>query len=187
MWWGENGSGAEHPLAVRRRIFVGLEERNRKTADKTGGKIRIGGHPEKALEERKAGGFYGREQAHPFVFLPSEQSEPVVQLFLCNKEALTEPFHGSRTKEILRQDAEDEKKAIGGIGDDKIWKDGMGMAAGTDKAQDTEAVPDRLSANEINQGTAIIGMDGTGTLCPTEGAGLQFRAETVHEGIKKFF
>jgi len=36
---------------------VGLEERNSKTADKTGGKNRIGGHPEKVLEEREAGGF----------------------------------------------------------------------------------------------------------------------------------
>ena len=61
------------------------------------------------------------------------------------------------------------------------------MAAGTDKAQDTETVPDRLSANEINQGTVIIGMDRAGTLCPTEGTGLQFRAKILHEGNKKFF
>lgn len=174
-------------LAVRRRIFVRLEERDSKAANKAGGKNRIGGHSEKALEEKEAGGFSGREKAHPLFFLPFKQCEPVVKLFLCDKEALTEPFHGSRTKEILGQDAEDEKKAIGGIGDDEIWKDGMGMAAGTDKAQDAETVPDRLTSNEINQGTVIIGMDGAGNLCPAGGAGLQLRAETVHEGIKKFF
>jgi len=111
----------------------------------------------------------------------------VVQLFLCNKEALTEPFDGRKTQEIFRQDAEDEKEAVRGVRDDKVREDGMGMAAGTDKAQDAEAVPDGLSANEINQGTVIIGMDGAGTLCPTAGAGLQFRAETIHEGNKKFF
>lgn len=61
------------------------------------------------------------------------------------------------------------------------------MAAGTDKAQDTETVPDRLSPNEINQRTAIIRMDGASSLCPTARAGLKFRAERVHEGIKKFF
>lgn len=63
----------------------------------------------------------------------------------------------------------------------------MGMATGTDKAQDTEAVADRFSTNEINQGTSIIGMDGAGSLCSTIGAGLQFRPETVHEGVKKYF
>lgn len=63
----------------------------------------------------------------------------------------------------------------------------MGVAAGTDKAQDTKAVPDRLSANKINQGTAIIGMDGASPLCSTAGASLQLGSESVHEGIKKFF
>ncbi len=40
---------------------------------------------------------------------------------------------------------------------------------------------------EINQGTAIIGMDGAGTLDPTGGAGLQLMPKTVHKGIKKLF
>ena len=34
VWLRENGSRAEHLLAVRRRVFMGLEERLRKTADK---------------------------------------------------------------------------------------------------------------------------------------------------------
>ncbi len=111
----------------------------------------------------------------------------MVKLFLGNEEALTDFFQGSRAQEILRQDAENEEKAEGGIRDDEVWEDGMGMAAGTDKSQDTEAVPDRLASYEINQGTAIIGMDGAGALDPTGGAGLQLIPKTVHKGIKKLF
>jgi len=187
MWCTENGSGAELLLAVSRRISVGLEEGDREAADKTGCKAGISGHPEKAFQEREAGGLPGREKAQPLFLLLFEQGKPVVELVLGNTEVCAYFFYGSRPKEIFRQDTEDKEKAVGGIRDDEIRKDGMGMAAGTDKAQDTEAVPDRLSANEISQGTFIIGMDGTGSLCPTTGAGLSFRPETVHEGVKKFF
>ena len=63
----------------------------------------------------------------------------------------------------------------------------MGMAAGTDQAQDAEAVADGDAAYEIDQRTVIIGMDPAGTLSPTAGAGLQFRAEPGHEGIEQGF
>lgn len=113
--------------------------------------------------------------------------KPEVKLFLGNEEALTEPFHGGRPQEIPRKDPQDEEKAIGGVRNDKVGEDGMCMSAGADKAQDAEAVSDRLSAYKINQGTVIIGMDGTGAFYTTAGAGLQFRAETSHERIKKDF
>ncbi len=116
-----------------------------------------------------------------------EQGKPVVKLFRSNAETFTEPVNGSEPQEIFRQDAEDEEKAVGGIRDDEVRKNGMGMPAGTAKAQDTEAVPDRYSAHEINQGTVIIGMGGAGTPGPAARAGLQFRTERVHEGIKKLF
>lgn len=61
------------------------------------------------------------------------------------------------------------------------------MSAGAYKAQDTEAVSDRFSADEIEQGTVIIGMDGAGAFCAAAGAGLKFGAETGHERIKKDF
>ena len=187
MWCAKNGSGAEHLLAVRCRVFVGLEEGDSKTPDKSGGKTGIARHCKKAFQKRKAGGLQGREQAHPLIFLPPEQDKPAVKLILGNEEALTEPFHGNRAQEILRQDAEDEEKAVGGIRNDEVREDGMGMAAGTDKAQDAEAVADGFAACEINQGTAIIGMDGAGSLHPAAWAGLKFRVESSHEGIKKVF
>ena len=39
VWSAGKGSGAEHLLAVRRRVFMGLEEGLCKTADKGGGEI----------------------------------------------------------------------------------------------------------------------------------------------------
>lgn len=172
MWWVENGSGVEHLLAVRRRIFVGLEEGKGKAADKSGSEIRIAGDLKKVFQEGESGCLHGREHAHPLFFLPPEKGKPEVKLFLGNLEALTEPFYGSKAQEILCKDAEDEEKTVGGIRDDEIREDGMGMTAGTDKAQDAEAVPDVSASHEINQGTVIIGMDGAGALHPAAGAGL---------------
>ena len=60
----------------------------------------------------------------------------------------------------------------------------MGMAAGTDEARDAEAVADRGAANEVHQGSVIVGMDAAGTPGSTAGTGLQLRAESGHEGIE---
>ena len=151
MWWEENSLRAEQLLAVGRRIPVGLEERNSKVPDKTGGEIRIAGHEKKALQKREAGYLHGREKAQPLFFLLPEQGKPVVKQFRGNEETLTEFFNRGNMPEILCQDPEDEKEAMGRVRDDKVWKDGMGMSAGTNEAQDTETVPYRLSSYEIDQ------------------------------------
>ncbi len=187
MWWGGNVLWTGYLLAVIRRVFVGLEEGDSKTADKCGGKVRVTRHLKKFFQEGETGCLHGREHAHPLFLLPPEEAKPVVKLFLCDKKAFTEPFHGSRTQEILCKDAEDEKEAIGGVGDDEVRKDGMGMAAGTDKAQDAEAVSDRASVNKVNKRTVIVGMDSAGAFRPAAGTGLGFRTKTGHEGIKKVF
>ena len=187
VWLQENSSWAEHLLAVRRRIFMRLEEGLCKTADKGGGEIRIGRLGEKALQEGKAGSLHGRKHAEPLLLLCLEEIQPVAQLGKGDGEALTESLHGRQTQEILCQDTEEEEQAIAGVGDDEVREDGMGMAAGTDEAHDAEAVADRGTTYEIHQGTAIIGMDAAGTPGPTAGTGLQFRAEPLHKGIKQGF
>ncbi len=111
----------------------------------------------------------------------------MVKLFRSNAETFTEPVNGSKPQEIFCQDAEDEEKAVGGIRDDEVRKNGMGMAAGTNEAEDTEAVPYRPASHEINQGTVIIGMDRAGSLHAAVWAGLKFRTESSHEGSKKVF
>lgn len=166
---------------------MGLEEGDSEATDKPGCKNRVRGHPKKAVQEREAGGFQRREQPHPFFFLPVEQGKPAVKQLWGNGETFTEFFHGSRAQEIHSQDMEEEEQAVRRIGDDEVRKDGMGMSAGTNETEDADTVPDWFSIQEINQRTVIIGMDGAGALDATAGAGLQFRAETRHEGVKKIF
>jgi hypothetical protein len=151
VWWGGNILWIEHLLAVIRRIFVGLEEGDGKMADKCGSKVGISRYLKKLFQEREAGCLQRREHAQPLFFLPPEDVKPAVELFLRDKETLTEPLHRSRTQEILRKNPEDEKETIGGVGDDEVREDGMCMAAGTDKAQDAEAVADRVSMNKVNK------------------------------------
>lgn len=105
MWWGGNDLRAGYLLAVRSRIFVGLEEGDSEAAEKTGCKVRITGHPKKAFEESEARGLHGREKAQPLFLLAFEQGKPMVELFLVNKEALTKFFHGSKAQEIFSQNA----------------------------------------------------------------------------------
>ena len=63
----------------------------------------------------------------------------------------------------------------------------MGMAAGTNEAQDAEAVADGGAADEVNQGAVIVGMDLAGAFRPTAGTCLELWAESSHERIKQGF
>ena len=187
VWLRESISRAEYLLAVRRRIPMGLEEGFCKAADKVGSKIRIGGLDGQSLQERKGGYLHGRENAQPFHLLHTEKIQPSAQLGKRDGEALAESLHGRQVQEILRQDTQEKEQAIAGVGDDEVRKDGMGMAAGTDKAQNAEAVADRGATHEVHQRTAIVGMDPAASLSPTTGTGLQLRAESLHERIKQDF
>lgn len=90
-------------------------------------------------------------------------------------------------QEILRENPEEKEQAIARVGDDKIWEDSVGMAAGTDEAQDAEAMADGSAAHEVHQGTVIVGMDPAGAFRTAAGTGLQLRTESGHEGIKQGF
>ena len=151
---------------------MGLEEGDSEAADKPGCKNRVRGHPEKAVQEREAGGLQRREHAQPFFFLPSEQGKPAVKQLRGNGETFAEFFDGSRAQEIRCQDMEDEEQAVRRIGDDEVRQDGMGVAAGTNETEDADTVPDWFSTQEIYQGTSIVGMDGAGSPGTTAGAGL---------------
>lgn len=80
VWPTEKGSGAEHLLAVKCRVFMGLEERLCKTADKGGGEIRIGRPGEKGLRGGKAGSIHGGKGIKPFLLLRPEELQPSEQL-----------------------------------------------------------------------------------------------------------
>ena len=76
----EKDQGAEHLLAVRRRVLMGLEEGLCKTADKGGGEIRIGRLHEQGFQEGKAGSLHGGEYTEPFLLLYPEELQPPAQL-----------------------------------------------------------------------------------------------------------
>ena len=184
VWSWKSSSGTEHLLAVRRRIFMGLEEGFCKTADKGGSKIRIGGLGEQCLQEGEGRDFHRGKCPEPFFLLHQEEFQKTVQLGKGDGETPAEALYSREVQEILCQDTEDEEQAVAGIGDDEIREDGMGMAAGTDEAKDAEAVSDRGAIYEIHQGTVIIGMDLAAACCPTEGTGLQLGTESNHERLK---
>ena len=102
-------------------------------------------------------------------------------------EAFAELLNCGKVQEILRQDTEDEEQAITGVGDDEVREDGMSMAAGTDEAEDAEAVSDGGAADEVNEGAVIAGMDPAGAVCPTAGTGLELWAESRHKRVKQGF
>ena len=172
VWLEENSSWAEHLLAVRRRIFMGLEEGLCKTADKGGGENRIGCLREQGFQEGKAGSLHGGKGTEPLLLLRPEKIQPAAQLGKGDREAPAELLHCGEAQEILRQDTEDEEQAVARVGDDEVREDGMGMAAGTDEAHDAEAVADRDAADEVHQGAAIVCMDAAGTPGPTAGTSL---------------
>ena len=93
VWLRENSSRAEDLLAVRRRIFMGLEEGLCETADKGGGKIRIGCLREQGLQEGKGGCLHRGKDAEPLFFLRPEKIQPALQLEKGDGETLTEPLH----------------------------------------------------------------------------------------------
>ena len=187
VWSGGNGPWAEYLLAVKRRIFVGLQEGFRKTADEGTGKVRIGRLRVQEAEEGKAGGFHGRKHTQPLLLLHLEKPQPAVQLGKGDGEAFAELLNCGKVQEILRQDTEDEEQAITGVGDDEVREDGMSMAAGTDEAEDAEAVSDGGAADEVNEGAVIVGMDPAGAFCPTAGTGLELWAESRHKRVKQGF
>ena len=89
VWRSGNRSGVEDLLAVRRRIFVCLEERFPKPACERAGKGGIGGR-DKGIEEREGGGLYGRKKAEPFLLVQLKKPEPAIELGKRDGEALTE-------------------------------------------------------------------------------------------------
>ena len=87
VWPTEKGSGAEHLLAVKCRVFMELEERLCKTADKGGGEIRISRLREQGLQEGKAGNLHGGKHAEPNFLLHPKELQPPAQLGKGDAEA----------------------------------------------------------------------------------------------------
>src|SRR5699024_11584650 len=96
---------------------------------KTAGEKGILRQPGNPKEEIQPGGFRVFQHPEPFLFVLGKDLFPFIELVPGNAEAFTEGLNGRTVQESFRQDTEDKKEAITGIGDDHIREDGMGMPA----------------------------------------------------------
>lgn len=119
------------------------------------------------------------------MFMPS--GKPVTELAVCDGKTFADLLHSVEPCKVFRKDAQDKEQPVTGIRDNKVRKYGVCVSAGTDDAHDTELMADGFSINEVNKGTSVIGVDMAGTLNDASWTGSQFRAETIHEGVKKGF
>lgn len=166
---------------------MGLEEGNPETTNKLRGKSGVSGHTDEEFEKSKIGSLYGGQCSKPFLFLGVPQAQPLIELIPGNGKALTEAFHGRTAGKVLGQDAQKKEQPISRIRNDEIRKDGMGSAAVADQAQDDQITFDRRSIYEINNPSAIVGVDMAIPFYATAGTGFQFRTERSHVGIKEDF
>ncbi len=113
---------------------------------------------------------------------------PFIKLVPGNAEAFTEGLDGRTVQESFRQDTEDKKEAITGIGDNHIREDGMGVpAAFADQPEDRDFLYNGLPMDKIDDAAAIVRMDMAVAGGTANGAGLRFRAEGSHVGLEQNF
>ena len=102
--------------------------------------------------------------------------------------SFTELFDGRTTCKILPQKVQNEGKAVAGIRDDDIRKNGVGMlTAVAENPHHTKVGLFSLTGLEVNDGAAIVVVDVTVTGASADGTGFQFRPKQSHVGLKKRF
>ena len=194
--WSEDGDVRSKNRLVVACVFrtgcdgigMRLEKRNTQVADKPHGKRGIAVSGEDAPKECFVRGFSIRQHPQPFMLVFFPQRKPLVQLVQGNAEFLAEPFNGTQFSEIFAKESEDEEQTVGGVRDDAVRKDCVGMiAAVTEDPHDAEFILFRMSVSEINDRPAVIIMDVTVSGGTTDGAGLQFRLKLIHVSFKEIF
>ena len=167
---------------------MGLEEGISGFIRKTAGEKGILRQPGNPKEEIQPGGFRVFQHPEPFLFVLGKDLFPFIELVPGNAEAFTEGLNGRTVQESFRQDTEDKKEAITGIGDDHIREDGMGMpAAYADQPEDRDFLCDGFTMDKIDDAAAIVSMDMAVAGGTADGAGLPFGAERSHIGLEQNF
>lgn len=169
-------------------ISVGLEEGISGFIRKTAGEKGILRQPGNPKEEIQPGGFRVFQHPEPFLFVLGKDLFPFIELVPGNAEAFTEGLNGRTAQESFRQDTEDKKEAITGIGDDHIREDGMGMpAAYADQPEDRDFLCDGFPMDKIDDAAAIVSMDMAVAGGTADRAGLPFGTEGSHIGLEQNF
>lgn len=169
-------------------ITVGLQKRMRGQTDelhgKTGERIQTGEVPPKSMV-RDLG---IRENAEPFLFVGFPEGQPFTELVLGNAVGLTEVLDRMKSGKEFAKDAEDKEKAVTRVRYDDIREHGMCVGtAVTEYPQDAQVRLIGAAIFEINDGSAVVGMDMTVPGAPADGTGLKLRLEMFHVRVKKGF
>jgi hypothetical protein len=187
VWMAKNRPCSENSLGVKCRVTVRLEEGKGSKPGKSGRKGRVfpGNDP---FQENSIRRFNRIKCPEPEGFVFLEEAKPAVEHGMGNAEPQAELFHGRTVQEVLSNDAEDKKEAVGAVRDDEVREDGVRMAAaGTGHPGYGDPVVDGPAGDEIDQVSFIGGMARAGVGSTTTGTGFQFRAEIHHERVKQRF
>ena len=97
---------------------------------------------------------------------------------MSDPEAGAQFLHGPQAEKVFANDAQDEEKAVGAVGDQVICQDGMGAsAAPAADPGDADFFVNRAPIAEVYNDAYITGKADTAAAAPTEGTGLHFRPE----------
>ena len=95
---------------------------------------------------------------------------------------------GVKTGKVLGKDTQDKEETVGGIGDDNIRENSVGMLTTiAENPKDAKAGLFLSARNEINNGTAVIVMDMAVAGASTDRAGFEMWLKKSQVGIKNRF
>lgn len=106
---------------------MGLQKGIGQLPDKHYGERRIVIRSHKHVQEREVSSPGIREQTEPFLLVCFPETKPFEKLVAGDIISFAEMFNGIKPCKVFAKDAEDKEEAKGGIGDDHIREDSVGM------------------------------------------------------------
>lgn len=167
---------------------MGLEEGIGRGTDEFHGKIRVSFLFIKLLPKRGTGSLGVSQHTEPALFVGAPKFKLFVKQVLRNTEAFTELLYGAKVCKVLPQKTQNKEQAEAGVRDDDIGKNCMSVfTAVTEDSENAEICFRPLLGIKVNDGTPVIIMDMAVSGAVADGAGLQFRSELSHKGVKEKF
>ena len=114
------------------------------------------------------------------------KADPPVKHGMGDPEAAAKLLHSPQVKEIFTDDAKDEEKTVGTVGDQGIGQDGMcAPAASAPDPGDADSLTDGTSVEKIEDIAFITGERYTASTTPAVRAGLQPGSEILYLALIK--
>lgn len=167
---------------------MGLEDGKGEGADKAGGKIRSMVHPAEGEKKSLIRNFQITQKSQPLCFVIFPKLQPFIELTGGNRETFTQLLYGIQMQKVFCKDTQYEEETVGTVGNDDIWKDGMGRPTTvTNTTKDSDFMANILSTDEIDEIPLVIAMNPQFSSGFTDWAGLEFRSYKRHELVKERF